>query len=482
MRKSILLLFIIVCTEAVGQISGSKQIDSLLQLAYRYLSGPERDDVKAFEKYMQCAQLGHAKSMNTVGNMYKRGRGVKANGNEAARWFQQSGQAGYAHAWYNLGLHYKGMKPPYQDFETAYGCFLRGALDGDSLSEFMHGYMLYKGLGCNQDYSKATDFFRRAANRGVSNGMYFLGLSYRNGYGLEENEDSARFWLQMAEGKQNFQAKMELSSIYAENDQTEAKELARQIINAAMPSPTTPMNKYQRIEDGVESGIITGKYTGHLVKYDWSGKHVIGVSPLMLEIYGQDGSIYGIWTEGDSLRVPLSAKVSSRSIDFSHTAYSRTDYYSPKTPVVYNFESAKIQWVLKGDTVFLAGNVHLYSPLRNEPHKPISIALIKTGKGLNNDLIKFSDINFKEKKPDKPTVYPNPFKTVLTVDFELKEKNEVVTELVTIDGKIVYSNRAGKLEAGHYTLPLLPQHLSPGVYLLVLKQGKKSQTIKVIKE
>jgi hypothetical protein len=43
--------------------------------------------------------------------------------------------------------------------------------------------------------------------------------------------------------------------------------------------------------------------------------------------------------------------------------------------------------------------------------------------------------------------YPNPFGAVINIDFELKEAVNVVTSIVTIDGKPVYSNAAGVLPA-----------------------------------
>ena len=40
--------------------------------------------------------------------------------------------------------------------------------------------MLYKGLGCRQDYGKAVELFGSAVNYDHPNAMYMLGLCYRN--------------------------------------------------------------------------------------------------------------------------------------------------------------------------------------------------------------------------------------------------------------------------------------------------------------
>jgi TPR repeat protein len=483
MRKLFLIVMMLASLGAISQNNVSHQIDSLLQLATRYSGGPERNDSLAFAKFIQCAQLGHARSMNTVGLMYKRGRGVQANGNEAAIWFERAGNAGYTQGWYNLGLHYKGMRPPSQDFVKAYENFSRGTTEGDSLCVFLKGYMLYKGFGCNQDYAQASVLFQVAANKGVSNSMYFLGLCFRNGYGLDANADSAQYWLQLAARRMNRQAIMELESEEPENGNAQARGMARQVLDASAKSLYPQLNKYQKIETSIPEGVITGKYNGHLIKYDWSGQNIIGVSSLTLELYSLKGTVYGTWIENDNLKVQLTAKINSSNIEFLNTSYSRTDHYSPDKAIKYNFEEASLQWVQKGDTVSLAGNIQLFSPVRNEPHKPLSIVLIKIGKEVSRELISFSNISEGLDKPDKLMIYPNPFKNVFTVEFALEEKYEVSTELMTIDGKVIYSNKAGKLDAGFYTLSLSPANqLLPGIYLVVLRYGSKTKTAKVIKE
>ena len=77
--------------------------------------------------------------------------------------------------------------------------------------------------------------------------------------------------------------------------------------------------------------------------------------------------------------------------------------------------------------------------------------------------------------------YPNPFGGTITVDFELNETCTVSTQLLTMDGKVVYNNPAGTLTAGSYTLPLQTQQIAAGYYTLVLHYGNKIRTAKVVK-
>ena len=77
--------------------------------------------------------------------------------------------------------------------------------------------------------------------------------------------------------------------------------------------------------------------------------------------------------------------------------------------------------------------------------------------------------------------YPNTFSSNLTIDFELNETCKVSTQLITLDGKVVYDNPAGTLTAGSYTLPIQTQQIAAGYYTLELKYGNKVRASKVVK-
>ena len=82
---------------------------------------------------------------------------------------------------------------------------------------------------------------------------------------------------------------------------------------------------------------------------------------------------------------------------------------------------------------------------------------------------------------DSMNANPNPFSANLSIDFELNETCKVSTQLITLDGKVVYDNPAGTLTAGSCTLPIQTQQIAVGYYTLVLKYGIKVRTSKVVK-
>jgi TPR repeat protein len=99
---------------------------------------------------------------------------------------------------YQQGLAYKNGINVDIDFQKAFQFFSQGAALGDAQCQYAVAYMLFKGLGCIQDYQTAAQIFATGAKAGRDNSSYFYGLCLRNGYGVQRNEDSAKYYLQYA--------------------------------------------------------------------------------------------------------------------------------------------------------------------------------------------------------------------------------------------------------------------------------------------
>lgn len=435
---------------------------------------------KAFEIYKECALKGNADAMNAVGMQYRFGLGVDTNYNDAFVWFKRASEAGNTKATYNLGIQYKYGIGCTQDFVAAFNCFKKAADANELAALYAEGYMLYKGLGCNQDYTAAFKLFKKGSHAGKSSCMYFLGLCYRNGYGVNVNADSSKLWLKMASRFGYSFATDELNSSEAENAQ-EAKrmlELVRSLQIKAKPQAS--LNKYIKVEPTAKASDIEGVYGGYMVQYDWSGQHVIKINTLNLQLNVDaiTGGIRGMWVEDDTVEVQLEASLTRQGIVFKNTSYSRADHYSGMKPVQFNFEKASLEQVRKGDSAYLTGNVNLYAVQAKEPEKPYFIILNRLSKGSNDSLkVQFADyLNSKKLK-----VYPNPFSNILTLDFEITERCNVYTQVLTLDGRVIYTNSAKRLEAGVYSLPMeLP--VPAGTYIIKLNCGKESKSTIAVKQ
>jgi hypothetical protein len=376
--------------------------------------------------------------------------------------------------YYQLALQYKdGKDGAAIDYAKAYDYFLKAAQLGDAQSIYAVAYMRYKGLGCAQDYNTAAVLFAQGAAQGRDNSLYFYGLCRRNGYGVPKNEDSAKYYLQQSADLGYKQAILELATPVAENScDSAAQILLQQISNAAIPDKKV-LNQFNKVRPHLPSGdIIAGEYSGWLIQYDWSGAHIVSTKKLQLNLTADPKNISGEWIEEGTDTAKIKARTESDSLLFEGTKYARTDHYSLTNAIPYNFENAKLNVVQQGDSVFLAGSVEMFSPLRGEPSKPIFVAVSRAGLK-NQDSIAFAQLQL--------TAYPNPFTTVLNVQFNVPKAGNVSVQLYSTNGVMLYNNEAGMLEEGNYNLPVYITNLAPGMYILKLNYNKLFKTVKVVR-
>lgn len=373
--------------------------------------------------------------------------------------------------YYRLGIQYKDGKGVAMDYVKAYECFDKAAALGHPQSKYAKAYLLYKGLGCVQDYAQAASLFREGALSGRDNSMYFYALCRRNGYGIAQNEDSARYWLDKAAALGYQQAVQELAMKAPENGNDSAKLLVQRISNAALPEHYVP-NTFNRIVPNLPAAsLIAGSYTGYIIQYDWSGKHVVSTLPLCLtlEREGSGNAIKGDWLQANGDSVTIHASLKKDTLVFDGTRYRRKDHYSPNNAVLYNFQNAVLNLVQKGDSVFLAGSIQMFSPERKEPSKPLLVALAR------DKTVAYQDIGLELK------AYPNPFKTVLNVQAKIPKRGQVSLELIGMDGVVAYRLNAGMVAEGAYFIPLQVERIAAGMYILRLTCKGGSAWVKVVK-
>ncbi len=425
--------------------------------SYIHAEGANKQPSKAMELFAQCADEGNAEAMNAMGVIYNNGLAGKKDSLKALQWFTMAANAGYANAWYNLGTIYRES----MEFNTAFLCYSKAAEMGEAHGIFFKGYMLYKGLGCTQNYKQAAALFAHGAVQDKANSMYYYGLCFRNGYGVAVNKDSAKFWLARSVERGHNLALEELLEKLPENAEI-AGILASKIkaAQAVLPNKGVP-NKYRKVNHQATITEVGGIYKGYLLKYDWSGQHVVEANKLEVALEPHNDSLNGLWIEDDSIRQPIHALFTPESIMFKEFKYSKISHYSSKRLESTIFQSATLQLTNSDSGLYLSGNIQAFTPRSKEPQRPLFLALVKTGK-VNRD-IPFSAIPLR--------TYPNPFNSSINMDFEIKEACEVSTKLYTVEGKQVYYNSAGVLSPGSYTLPIQTQQIAAGYYKLVLRCG-----------
>ena len=71
--------------------------------------------------------------------------------------------------------------------------------------------------GVEQNYTKAVEYYERAANLGNSDALYNLGVCYYKGYGVEQNYTKAIKYYERAANLGNFDARLALHNLIDEN-------------------------------------------------------------------------------------------------------------------------------------------------------------------------------------------------------------------------------------------------------------------------
>ncbi|MFM2392838.1 MAG: hypothetical protein RLZZ546_820 [Bacteroidota bacterium] len=371
--------------------------------------------------------------------------------------------------YYAQGVKFKDGIGVAIDYEKAFKNFSKAAELGDEQSVYAQAYLYFKGLGCNQDYTKAAQLFLRGAKLERDNSMYFYGLCWRNGYGVVKNADSAKYWLSKSAAVGYLQAIKELQTPIGENINDSAFKLVQQINNAAIPDKKIT-NNFNKIRHYIPtSEIVSGNYKGFIIQYDWSGKYITSSKSLQLNLSLNSKKLTGLWIEDQSDSIKLSADLSYDSLRFDKMEYRRKDHYSQENGIKYNFQNANLNLVQTGDSIFLAGNMEMFSPQRNEPSKPIFIVLARA----------YSSIMAKKLHL---RTFPNPFNSLITAQFEIPKAEIVEIQILTLEGVSVYRNYAGLLEIGHYSLPIKVNNLSSGTYLLKFTYGNQVQISRIIKQ
>jgi len=139
---------------------------------YRRASALDRPDANASDLdlalslYRKAAETGHTGAQTNLAAMYAEGRGVDADGLEAARWYRRAAEAGNVRAQYGLAFLYHQGQGVRQDYDDAIRWYESAARQGDANAMNNMAFMYGMGEGVAQSDVEAYAWFALAANRG----------------------------------------------------------------------------------------------------------------------------------------------------------------------------------------------------------------------------------------------------------------------------------------------------------------------------
>jgi hypothetical protein len=147
------------------------------------------DTLKAIEWLRIAARSGHVYSQFELGEIYRFGRGVEVDIEEARKWYVMAAEIGSPEA--ERAMEDLGMTP---DVDLA------KAEKGDAESQYDMGMWYLMAEGAERDLSLAHDWLLKSALNGNLDAMCEVGLLYYAGLGVEEDLVLAKhFWQRAAD-------------------------------------------------------------------------------------------------------------------------------------------------------------------------------------------------------------------------------------------------------------------------------------------
>ncbi|MDR7211869.1 T9SS type A sorting domain-containing protein [Flavobacterium piscis] len=507
-RKGVCLLLLLVSMLGYSQQSPEAK-KAFLNARSQLTQGSNNYNPEAgLATLKELASQGNAEAMNGLGLLYSKGMTVPVDEQEGINWLEKSAQNGYAKAWYNLGLLYKegvgttqndeksiayfekaakgGYNLAYkawgsmamkgkgvpQDYPLAISIFQQGADKGSGSSIYALGYLHYKGFGYPQDYAKAVALFEVAAEKGDTGGMYMLGLCYRNGYGVAIDTDKAKYWLSKSAALGLKKSEIELAEPEAENaNPNQIKTVSTVIPEVIMITETDIPERFKKVKQQAIQRNIKGSYTGHLLRYDWSGQNIISKTPIEVELTQDRKELLGEWKETAGDTAVFSARIEEDAIVFHDSKIDRTEHFYNGTVATYDFKEARLQLLETNESLFIVGNLQLFNIKEQENEKPMYLILERKEGQSNENKELFSSV----------VIHPNPVVTDFNLSFDLSRDVDTTLSIYYITGRELYREQWNGLTAGQQT-KTISLNAPAGYYLLRLTYGTEVKTTLLIKK
>jgi TPR repeat protein len=148
----------------------------------------------AFALALERAQENDPAAQTLLGEILRRGLGVKQDIDAAIDWYTLAAAKGDAEALYALGrMHLDGIGVE-PDSAAAADFFRRAADAGQPVAAREFAYLLLQGEGTERNAMLAAAYLRRAAGEGDMDAQFALAGLYAEGVGVVESDEQAARW------------------------------------------------------------------------------------------------------------------------------------------------------------------------------------------------------------------------------------------------------------------------------------------------
>jgi localization factor PodJL len=145
-----------------------------------------------------AAASGDPAAAYEIAMRFVEGRGVPANLEEAARWFERAASKGLTPAQFRYASMLEKGLGVKKDLVAAHKLYLAAAGKGHAKAMHNLAVLYAEGAEGKPDYVNAAQWFRRAAEHGVADSQYNLGVLIARGLGTEKNIAESYKWFSLA--------------------------------------------------------------------------------------------------------------------------------------------------------------------------------------------------------------------------------------------------------------------------------------------
>ena len=169
-------------------------------------------------KLRNAALNGDAAAAYEIGLRFAEGKGVPANAEEAARWYQRAASKGIAMAQFRYASMLEKGRGVKKDLAQARRLYLAAAAQGNAKAMHNLAVLYAEGIDGGPDYGTAVQWFRKAAAYGISDSEYNLGVLAARGLGTAKDLADSYKWFALAAEQGDKEAARKRDEVAAQLD------------------------------------------------------------------------------------------------------------------------------------------------------------------------------------------------------------------------------------------------------------------------
>lgn len=225
-------------------VNGDAEAMNGLGILYKYGRGVPQDYEQARYWYLQGAEKGLDRAQYNLGRLYDKGLGTQKDAVEALYWYEKSAAQGYDRAQLAMGIAAKSGKGMAEDLVAARRWYLLAAQNGNRAGQNNLASMMRSGTGGPKDLAGAVEWYRRSAQQGFHWGQLRYGEMLMLGEGVDSADPLEGYkWLLLAAMNDNEKAPgliAEFTPRISDDQKATAIEAARGWQPVAEPRGHTP--------------------------------------------------------------------------------------------------------------------------------------------------------------------------------------------------------------------------------------------------